>query len=198
MVKRMSDFFSWKGKIFLVLIGCLLAIMFGPANHHGFTQELDKVEIDYDKLFENGIKRGGKLLNLSGKKIGNKGIGRLIASGILEKVEKIDLRYNEITSTGAELLAKIPPLPKLRVLILRHNILGDVGTLALANSNSFPNLEEMQLGWTETRDAGALAFGNSDKYRKLKKLDLRGNFLANKTKEELKKSLGHLKFLKLF
>jgi len=27
---------------------------------------------------------------------------------------------------------------------------------------------------------------------------LRGNFLANKTKEELKKSLSHLKTLKLF
>ena len=56
----------------------------------------------------------------------------------------------------------------------------------------------MQLGWTETRDAGAQAFGSNDKYQKLKKLDLRGNFLANKTKEELKKSLGHLQSLKLF
>ena len=57
----------------------------------------------------------------------------------------------------------------------------------------FSNLEEMQLGWTETRDAGALAFGSSDKFKNLKNLDLRGNFLSNKTKEELKKSLGHLK-----
>ena len=35
-------------------------------------------------------------------------------------------------------------------------------------------------------------------FKNLKKLDLRGNFLANKTKEKLKKSLGHLKTLKLF
>ena len=83
-------------------------------------------------------------------------------------------------------------------MILRHNILGDAGSEALAKSNSFPNLEEMQLGWTETRDAGAQAFGKSDKFKKLKKLDLRGNFLASETKEELKKSLGHLKSLKLF
>ena len=96
------------------------------------------------------------------------------------------------------MLAKMSPLPKLRSLILRHNILGDAGTMALAKSGSFPNLEEMQLGWTETRDAGALAFGSSDKFKKLKKLDLRGNFLANKTKEELKKSLAYLKTLKLF
>ena len=53
-------------------------------------------------------------------------------------------------------------------------------------------------GWTETRDAGAQAFGSTKKYKKLKKLDLRGNFLASKTKEELRKLLGHLQSLKLF
>jgi Ran GTPase-activating protein (RanGAP) involved in mRNA processing and transport len=83
-------------------------------------------------------------------------------------------------------------------LILRHNILGDAGTTALARSDSFPKLEEIQLGWTETRDAGALAFGRTGKFQNLKKLDLRGNFLSNETKEELKKSLSHLKTLKLF
>ena len=56
----------------------------------------------------------------------------------------------------------------------------------------------MQLGCTETRDAVARAFGSSGGFKKLKKLDLRGNFLTNKTKEELRKSLGHLKVLKLF
>lgn len=198
MTKRRIDFLFWKNKVSMTLVGCLLAFIFESATSPGFSQELDKIRIDYDVLFKKGIKKRGKLLNLSGKKIGDEGIKHLIASGILEKIEKIDLRYNEITATGAELFAKIPPLPKLRVLILRHNILGDAGSIALARSNSFPNLEEMQLGWTETRDAGARAFGSSDKYQKLKKLDLRGNFLANKTKEELKKSLGNLKSLKLF
>ena len=185
-------------KVFLILFGCLLTFMLGSVISTGFSQELDKIKIDYDALFKKAVKRRGKLLNLSGEKIGDEGIKRLIISGILEKVEKVDLRYNEITATGAELLAKIPPLPRLRVLILRHNILGDTGSLALAKSNSFPNLEEMQLGWTETRDAGAMAFGSSDKFQKLKKLDFRGNFLSNKTKEELRKSLGNLKSLKLF
>ena len=114
------------------------------------------------------------------------------------RVEKIDLRYNEITVVGANFLAVISPLSQLKSLILRHNILGDAGTMALARSSSFPSLEEMQLGWTETRDAGALAFGSSGGFKKLKKLDLRGNFISNKTKEELRKSLGHLKTLKLF
>ena len=197
MTKRI-DFLFWSNKVSLVLLSCLLVLMFGPVTSPGFSRELDKVLIDYDAVFKEGLKRRGKLLNLSGKKIGDEGVKRLIASGVLEKVEKIDLRYNEITSVGVEFLAKMPPLPKLRVLILRHNIIGDAGSIALAGSDSFPNLEEIQLGWTETRDAGALAFGSSDKFKNLKKLDLRGNFLANKTKEELKKSLGHLKTLKLF
>ena len=108
------------------------------------------------------------------------------------------MRYNEITVVGAKFLAVISPLSQLKSLILRHNILGDAGTMALARSSSFPSLEEMQLGWTETRDAGALAFGSSGGFKKLKMLDLRGNFISNKTKEELRKSLGHLKTLKLF
>jgi len=178
----------------IILVSFLFALT--PVN--SFSFQLDKGSIDYDVLFKGGLKRSGKILNLSGKKIGDRGIEHLVSSKYLGKVEKIDLRYNEITAVGAELLAKISPLPKLKSLILRHNILGDAGTTALAKSGSFPNLEEMQLGWTETRDAGALAFGSSDKFGKLKKLDLRGNFLANKTKEELKKSLGHLKALKLF
>ena len=106
------------------------------------------------------------------------------------------MQYNEITVVGANFLAVISPLSQLKSLILRHNILGDAGTMA--RSSSFPSLEEMQLGWTETRDAGALAFGSSGGFKKLKKLDLRGNFISNKTKEELRKSLGHLKTLKLF
>ena len=196
MMKRRVNFLFWRNKVLIAFY--LLMFIFGLPASLGFSQELDKIQIDYDVIFEKGLKRNGKLLNLSGKKIGDEGMKRLVSSGALEKVEKIDLRYNEITASGAELFAKVAPLSKLRVLILRHNILGDAGAIALANSSSFPNLEEMQLGWTETRDAGAQAFGSTDKYQKLKKLDFRGNFLANKTKEGLKKSLGHLKSLKLF
>jgi Ran GTPase-activating protein (RanGAP) involved in mRNA processing and transport len=175
----------------------LIAFLFVLSPVSSFSFQL-RSQIDYDLLFKESLKRNGKILNLSGKKIGDKGVKHLVSSSYLAKVEKIDLRYNEITAVGAVLLAKISPLPKLRSLILRHNILGDAGTMALATSGSFPSLEEMQLGWTETRDAGALAFGISGRFKKLKKLDLRGNFLSNKTKEKLKKSLGPLKTLKLF
>ena len=142
-MKRRVDFLFWRNKVLIAFY--LLMFIFGPPVLLGFSQELDKVKIDYDVLFEKGLKRNGKLLNLSGKKIGDEGIKRLISSGALEKVEKIDLRYNEITASGAELLAKISPLAKLRVLILRHNILGDAGSIALANSSSFPNLWLIEL-----------------------------------------------------
>jgi len=69
--------------------------------------------------------------------------------------------------------------------------------LALAGAKGYPQLEELGLGWNEVRDAGALALGQTRVFPQLKKLDLRGNFLADKTKQELKKNLSHLKALKL-
>jgi Ran GTPase-activating protein (RanGAP) involved in mRNA processing and transport len=196
MTKIDTIFGEWMSGLFWV---GLVQVFFLWPTLPGYSQELDSQgPVDYDKLFNESLKRGGKLLDLSGKKIGDAGVDRLIASGILGKVEKVDLRYNEISATGAKRIAEMSPLPKIKVLIMRHNILGDVGSLALAQSKSFPNLREMQLGWTETRDAGALAFGKTTNFPKLKKLDLRGNFLANATKDSLKKSLERLRSLKLY
>ncbi|MDB9777177.1 hypothetical protein OAB27_00515 [bacterium] len=193
MLTMMMINFFFNKNITIIFIGFLFVLL--PI--YSFSFEL-KSSIYYDLLFKKSLKRNGKILNLSGKKIGDQGVKHLVSSSYLVRVEKIDLRYNEITVVGAKFLAVISPLSQLKSLILRHNILGDAGTMALARSSSFPSLEEMQLGWTETRDAGALAFGSSGGFKKLKKLDLRGNFISNKTKEELRKSLGHLKTLKLF
>ena len=183
-------------KFLFVLVVCLFALALERSS--SFSRELDKVSIDYNVVIQESLKRNGVLLDLSGKKIGDQGLKFLIDSNILKNVEKIDLRYNEITAIGADLFAKQSPLLKLRILILRHNFLGDKGAASLARSNSFPNLEEIELGWTETRDAGAMAFGNTHHFKSLRKLDLRGNFLANRTKEALRKSLGHIKSLKLY
>ncbi len=154
--------------------------------------------VDYEKLFAENLSRGGKVLNLSGKKIGDEGLKILLKQVFIKKLKKLDLRYNDISPTGAEVLAQTPPLPKLKTLILKHNFFADEGTTALANSSSFPKLEVLQLGWNEVRDAGALALAHSKNFPKLKKLDLRGNFLAGKTKETLRSSLAHLKSLRIF
>jgi Ran GTPase-activating protein (RanGAP) involved in mRNA processing and transport len=154
--------------------------------------------VDYEKLFADNLSRGGKVLNLSGKKIGDEGLKILLKQAYIKKLEKLDLRYNEISPTGAKILSQTPSLAKLKILILKHNFFADEGTVILASSFNFPSLEILQLGWNEVRDAGALALANSKNFPKLKKLDLRGNFLAGKTKDILRTSLAHLKSLRIF
>ncbi len=181
-----------KRKFIFLFVFFLLPVNFGEA-------QIDlSGPVDYEKLFAENLSRGGKVLNLSRKNIGDDGLKILLQQEFIKKLEKLDLRYNDISPKGAKILAQAPPLPKLKTLILRHNFFSDEGTLAFANSSSFPNLEALQLGWNEVRDAGALALASSKNFPKLKKLDLRGNFLAGKTKETLRASLGHLKSLRIF
>ncbi len=154
--------------------------------------------VDFEKLFKENLQSAGTILNLSGQKIGDKGLAVLLEQEFLKNLKKLDLRYNEIGPAGAEILANATPFPKLKTLILKHNFFADEGTIALSKSKSFPKLEALQLGWNEIRDAGALALSESQNFPKLKKLDLRGNFLAGKTKEILKTSFSHLKSLRIF
>ena len=160
------------------------------------SAQINSASPDYETIFKNNLRRG--FLNLSGKKIGDKGIQILLKQGFIGDLKKIDLRYNEISHEGAKLLAKAASFKKLKILILKHNSLSDEGAVALASSNGFAQLKDLQLGWNEIRDAGALAFAESKNFPNLKKLDLRGNFLAGKTKDVLRTSLSHLKSLRIF
>ena len=72
------------------------------------------------------------------------------------------------------------------------------GAVSLAESKGFPKLQKLSVGWNEIRDQGALAFAQSQNLPKLKALDIRGNFLADATKQTLRKDLAHLKSLKLY
>lgn len=158
----------------------------------------DQSQLNYSKIFKEGLSANGRTLNLSGKKIGDKGIELLLAQDFLKKVTKLDLRYNQISEKGAALLAASQSLGALQSLELKHNYLLDNGTVTLAQSAAFPKLEKLSLGWNEIRDAGALAFAQTKNFPKLNKLDLRGNFLAEATQDTLKKDLAHLKSLKLY
>ncbi|MZG52867.1 MAG: hypothetical protein F3744_02280 [Nitrospinae bacterium] len=160
------------------------------------SAQIDSAKPDYETLFKDNLRRG--TLNLSGKKIGDKGLQVLLKQEFVGGLKKIDLRYNEISPAGARLLANAEPFKKLKTLILKHNFLSDEGAVALAGSRSFTQLKDLQLGWNEIRDAGALAFAESKNFPNLKKLDLRGNFLAGKTKDVLRTSLAHLKSLRIF
>lgn len=182
----------------LLFLLCLFFAFCWPLSQ-GNAQHLDQKEpLNLEKVFKEGLKRGGKYLDLKGRKIGDAGLKKLGQQEWLRKVTKIELRYNDLTEEGAKILSQFPPLPKLKVLILRHNFLADNGAVILAQNNNFPNLKAMQLGWNEIRDAGAVAFAESKSFPKLQKLDLRGNFLSDQTKEELKKTLAHLKSLQLY
>ena len=160
------------------------------------SAEIDSISPEYETIFKNNLRRG--TLNLSGKKIGDKGLQILLKQGFVGGLKKIDLRYNKISPAGAKLLAKAETFKKLKTLILKHNFISDEGAVALARSNGFPQLRDLQLGWNEIRDAGALAFAESKNFPNLKKLDLRGNFLAAKTKDVLRTSLSHLRSLRIF
>jgi len=151
---------------------------------------------DYEKLFKDNLRRG--VLNLSGKKIGDRGLGILLKQQFLSDLKKLDLRYNGLSPVSGKMLADAKPFLKLKTLILKHNYFADEGTVAIAGSASFPKLESLQLGWNEIRDAGALALANSKNFSNLKKLDLRGNFLASKTKRVLRSTFSHLKSLRIF
>jgi len=185
----------------ILLIAALILVLpwtEAPAQFFEQKDVFDQSEQDYTKIFKEGLSANGKTLNLSGKKIGDQGVEILLTQDFLKKVTKLDLRYNKISEKGARRMAQSKAFGKLQSLELKHNYLLDNGTVALAQSEGFPNLEKLSLGWNEIRDAGALAFAKTKTFPKLKKLDLRGNFLADETKNTLKKDLAHLKSLKLY
>ncbi len=185
-------------KRFSKLVRSLIILVFLGIPFTGHTQIDQKEPLDFENIFKESLQRRGKFLDLSGKKIGDEGLKILAEQKWLQKVTRIELRYNDITEEGAAILTRFPTLPKLKALVLRHNFLADNGAVTLSKAENFPNLVEIQLGWNEVRDAGAVAFGNTKSFPKLKKLDLRGNFLSDETKTELKKNLAHLKSLKLY
>tara|TARA_B100001123_G_C15297272_1_gene1019685 strand:- start:306 stop:869 length:564 start_codon:yes stop_codon:yes gene_type:complete len=179
-----------KPSVFFAMVGLFFSAAIVSAQTDSLNSE------DYEKIFKDNLRRG--TLNLSGKKIGDRGLNILLKQEFLVNLKKLDLRYNRLSPIGAKNLADAQPFLKLKTLVLKHNFFADEGTVALARSNSFPKLESLQLGWNEIRDAGALALVESENFPNLKKLDLRGNFLADKTKNSLRSSFSHLKSLRIF
>ena len=108
-------------KFLFIFVACLFVLALERSS--SFSHELDKVLVDYNVLIQESLKQNGALLDLSEKKIGDQGLKFLIGSNVLKYVKKIDLRYNEITTIGAELFSKQSPLLKLKTLILRCDII---------------------------------------------------------------------------
>jgi uncharacterized protein (TIGR02996 family) len=80
--------------------------------------------------------------------IGDEGVARLAASGVLEHLQVLSLRSNGITDAGASLLGLLAGsdrLKRLRVLDLRYNRIGQEGLLAVANSPLLRQLTHLKL-----------------------------------------------------
>ena len=70
--------------IAIILVSFLLALT--PVS--SFSFQLDKGPIDYDVLFKGSLKRGGKILNLSGKKSETKVLSAWSPVTIWEKLKR--------------------------------------------------------------------------------------------------------------
>ena len=130
---------KFKLAVFFTIAGLFFSVTMISAELDSLSSE------DYEKLFKDNLRRG--TLNLSGKKIGDRGLDILLKQGFLTNLKKLVLRYNGLSPAGAKMLAKAQPFFKLKTLVLKHNFFADEGTVALAKSDSFPQLESLQLGW---------------------------------------------------
>jgi hypothetical protein len=63
--------------------------------------------------------------------MGDEGCREIVASGILKRLESLDLRHGAITDAGAEILASCPDLKNLQCLDLDRNGLREAGIARL-------------------------------------------------------------------
>ena len=71
----------------------LLIFSFFLLSTNQIDAQVDLAEpVDYGKLFAENLSRAGKVLNLSGKKIGDEGLKILLKQDFIKKLKKLDLR----------------------------------------------------------------------------------------------------------
>ncbi|HKB38185.1 MAG TPA: TIGR02996 domain-containing protein, partial [Gemmataceae bacterium] len=96
----------------------------------------------------------------------------------LAALTALDLRAEQLGSTGARLLASSPYLARLRRLDLSCNPLGAAGARALAQSPHLGGLTRLALSWSRLGDEGATALASSPHLTGLTALDIPGNQLG--------------------
>ncbi len=74
----------------------------------------DQTDLDYEKIFKEGLSANGKTLNLSGKKIGDEGLELQLTKDYLKKVNKLEERYNKISQKVAHLKAQSKSFAQLQ------------------------------------------------------------------------------------
>ena len=99
-----------RAELKLAFFFAMVGLFFSVAIVSGLADDLSSE--DYEKIFKDNLRRGA--LNLSGKKIGDKGLDILLKQEFLVDLKKLDLRYNELSPLGAKMLAGAQPFLKLK------------------------------------------------------------------------------------
>ena len=94
-------------------------------------------------------------------------VSKVIATGVLKKLERLNLGSNQIGDAGVKALAEAAgkgTLPQLKNLYLDRNQIGDAGVTALveaAGKGSLPQLELLDLRDNQIGDAGVMALAEA-------------------------------------
>src|SRR5204863_159036 len=97
-------------------------------SHHGSLLPRSRVV----ELFTSPNLPALRHLHLRGSGLGVEGCAAIVASGILKRLETLDLRFGCVTDAGARLLAECPEIRNLKVLSLKQNQLTEAGAALVA------------------------------------------------------------------
>ena len=94
-------------------------------------------------------------------------VSKVIATGVLKKLESLYLNDNQIGDAGVMALAEAVgkgTLPQLKTLYLSNNQIGDAGVTALAEAagkGTLPQLKELNFWNNQIGDAGVMALAEA-------------------------------------
>lgn len=135
-----------------------------------------------------------KLLNLEKCKLQDAAVRELCNSGILARVETLNLRFNMIGDEGAIALSSGQGAASLRWINLKMNRVGDEGAVALArllHGNTSMTLLNLRAQTPGLSDRAALAFAQALRTNcSLSQLRLRRNRITSKGAEALAAAAG--------
>ena len=124
-------------------------------------------------------------VRLSENPVGDAGVAAFADSDLLgrqlSRTGRLELRTNQIGSSGAKILAECPKLSRCTALDLTGNTIGDSGLSAIVRSANLTNLKVLKVGQNQITDTGINSLRSQWPriLSQLKILDLSGNRLTS-------------------
>jgi Ran GTPase-activating protein (RanGAP) involved in mRNA processing and transport len=124
-----------------------------------------------------------KVLDLSGRDIGDVGFAQLLGSlRRMKNVERINLSKCRLGPDGARTLARIlPQFGQLKSVAVAYNALGDTGVLAIAEAVAKSNVVEFNVRGTDMSGEGAREVAASLRNSKVDMLHVSNNHVTSGT-----------------